>query len=201
MLDESELCREDGRSTKTGGGAALVDVIYSVAASLDGFVARPDGSTVWLGPYMASGDDYMGPFIDSMGALLVGSRTYAESEQSLEWFGSGPCSSKPVYVFTSRQLPIAGPNVTLTDASPEHLVGQLEERGVVAAGLMSGPSLLSSFRRAGLVTGYFLGIVPLVLGEGLRLFDSARPMERLRLSSSKVWSNGVVQLRYELIDD
>ncbi|MGH2704717.1 MAG: hypothetical protein ACRDJ4_06400 [Actinomycetota bacterium] len=44
-------------------------MIYSVAASLDGFVARPDGSTVWLGPYMASGDDYMGPFIDSMGCV------------------------------------------------------------------------------------------------------------------------------------
>src|SRR5262245_53379161 len=101
---------------------------------------------------MASGDDYLGSFIGSVGALLVGSRTYAEFDQTMEWFGNGPCSAKPVYVLTSRQLPIAGPNVILTDASLERLVTQLEERAVGAAGLMSGPSLLSSFRRSGLAT-------------------------------------------------
>jgi hypothetical protein len=91
---------------------------------------------------MASGDDYLGAFIDSMGALLVGSHTYAESEQTLAWFGQG--------------------------------LG------------------------AGLVTGYFLGIIPVVLGGGVRLFDSPRPPENLRLTDSKVWPNGVAQLRYEV---
>ena len=177
----------------------MVDVVYSVAVSLDGFVARPDLDFDWLGPFMASGDDYVGEFIDSMGALLVGSHTYAESEQTVEWFGQGPCSGKPVYVFTSRQLPISGPNVTLTDASPQQFVAELAERGVTQAGLLSGPSLLSSFRAAGLVTGYFLGIIPVVLGGGLPLFDSPRPPENLRLTDSKVWPNGVVQLRYEVI--
>lgn len=96
----------------------MVGVIYSVAVSLDGFVARPDLDFDWLGPFMASGDDYVREFIDSMGVLLVGGHTYAESGQTLEWFGQGPCSRKPVYVFTSRELPISGPNVTLTGASP-----------------------------------------------------------------------------------
>lgn len=177
----------------------MADVIYSVAVSLDGFVARPDVDLDWLGPFMASGDDYTGAFIDSMGALLVGSRTYAESEQTMEWFGRGPCSSKPVYVFTSRELPIAGSNVTLTDASPQRFVAELDERGVTHAGLLSGPSLLSSFRTAGLVTGYFLGIIPVVLGGGLPLFGPPHPPEHLRLADSRVWENGVVQLRYEVI--
>jgi hypothetical protein len=76
----------------------------------------------------------------------VGSHTYAESEQAMEWFGRGPCSSRPVHVFTSRDLPIAGPNVTLTNALPERFVAELSEQGITAAGLMSGPSLLASFR-------------------------------------------------------
>jgi dihydrofolate reductase len=177
----------------------VVDVAYSVAVSLDGFVARPDLDFDWLGPFMASGDDYVGEFVDSRGALLVGSHTYAESEQTLEWFGQGPCSGKPVYVFTSRELPISGPNVALTDASPQQFVAELDERGITQAGLLSGPSLLSSFRAAGLVTGYFLGIIPVVLGGGLPLFDSPRPPEKLRLTDSKVWPNGVVQVRYEVI--
>jgi dihydrofolate reductase len=178
----------------------MADVIYSVAVSLDGFVARPDLDLDWLGPFMASGDDYTSAFIDSMGALLVGSRTYAETEQTMEWFAEGPCGNKPVYVFTTRELPVAGSNVTLTDASPRQLVSELDERGVTQAGLLSGPSLLSSFRKAGLVTGYFLGVIPVVLGGGLPLFDSPHPPEHLRLANSKVWENGVVQLRYDVIE-
>jgi dihydrofolate reductase len=153
----------------------------------------------WLGPFMASGDDYVGGFIDSMDALLVGSHTYAESDQTLAWFGQGPVSKRPVHVFTSRRLPLSGPRVTLTDASPQQFVAELDERGVTQAGLLSGPSLLSSFRAAGLVTGYFLGIIPVVLGGGVRLFDSPRPPENLRLTDSKVWPNGVAQLRYEVL--
>ena len=107
----------------------------------------------WLGPFMASGDDYVWEFIDSVAVLRVGGRTYAESEQTLEWFGQGPCSGKPVYAFTSCELPISGPNVTLADASPQRFVAELDGRGVTQAGLLSGPSLLSSFRAAGLVTG------------------------------------------------
>lgn len=177
---------------------AMADVIYSVATSLDGFVALLDLD--WLGPFMASGDDYTGAFIDSMGALFVGSRTHAESEQAMDWFGSGPCSSKPVCVSTSRELPIAGSNITLTDASPQRFVAELDGRGVTRAGLMSGPSLLSSFRAAGLITGYFLGIIPVVLGGGLPLFDSPHPPEHLRLADSKICENRVVQLRYEVIE-
>jgi dihydrofolate reductase len=176
----------------------MVDVVYSVAASLDGYVASTDGSADWLAP-LASGDDYVGAFVESMDVLLVGSRTYAESEQAMEWFGQGACSSRPVHVFTSRDLPIAGPNVTLTDAVPERFVAELGEQGITAAGLMSGPSLLASFRSAGLVTGYFLGIVPVVLGGGLRLFDPPASREDLQLIDSKTWPNGVVQLRYQAI--
>src|SRR5262245_525469 len=134
-----------------------------------------------------------------MEALLVGSHTYAESDQTLAWFGEGPVSKKPVYVFTSRSLPLAGSNATLTDASPQHFVAELDERGVAQAGLLSGPTLLSSFRTAGLVTGYLLGIIPVLLGGGGRRFLPPCPPENLRLTDSKVWPNGVAQLRYDVI--
>lgn len=176
----------------------MVDVVYSVAASLDGYVASADGSSDWLAP-LASGDDDVGEFVASMDVLLVGSHTYAESEEAMAWFGRGPCSDRPVHVFTSRDLPIAGPNVRLTDSPPERFVADLAERGIAAAGLMSGPTLLASFRSAGLVTGYFLGIVPVVLGGGVRLFDPPGSREDLRLIDVKRWSNGVIQLRYQIV--
>jgi hypothetical protein len=48
---------------------------------------------------------------------------------------------------------MAGSNITLTNASPQQFVAELDERGVTNAGLLSGPSLLLSFGEAGLVTG------------------------------------------------
>jgi hypothetical protein len=50
------------------------------------------------------------------------------------------------------------------------------------------------------VTGYFLGIVPVVLGGGLRLFGSPGSMENLHLIDLKMWPNGVIQLRYQVVD-
>jgi hypothetical protein len=56
-------------------------------------------------------------------------------------------------------------------------------------------------RAAGLVNGSFLGqIPPVVLGGGLSLFGSGHPPERLRLVDSEVWENGVVQVRYDVIE-
>jgi hypothetical protein len=52
----------------------MFDVVYSVAASLDGYVTSTDGSVDWLAS-LATGDDHVGAFIASMDVLLVGSHT------------------------------------------------------------------------------------------------------------------------------
>src|SRR4051794_39428501 len=110
----------------------MLEVIYGVAASLDGFIAPPDGSADWLSPFMRPGDDYgLAAFMDSMGALLMGSRTY---EQTLG-HGGGGGSAKPCYVFSSRRLPVAGPHVTITTASPQEVVAELDQRGITRAWL------------------------------------------------------------------
>jgi dihydrofolate reductase len=173
----------------------MAEVIYGVAASLDGFIGPPEGGGGWLAPFMRSGEDYgFEAFVDSVGAILMGSRTYEESLGR----GGGAPFGKPCYVFSSRRLPAAGPDVTVTAASPQEVVAELDRRGIARAWHFGGARLFESFRAAGLITGFWLGIVPAVLGAGLPLFASPGPAARLRLTQSKVHPSGVLQLWYEV---
>src|SRR6185436_9202777 len=59
------------------GGGGMVEIVYYAAASLDGFIATPDGSVDWLPPIEAGGEDYgYGDFYASADAILMGSATY-----------------------------------------------------------------------------------------------------------------------------
>jgi dihydrofolate reductase len=173
----------------------MADILYGVAASLDGFIGPPGGGPDWLTPFMRAGEDYgFSEFVDSVGALLMGSRTYEEALGR----GHGASFGKPCYVFSSRQLP-GGPDVTVTAASPQEIAAELDAKGIARAWLFGGARLFESFRAAGLVTGYWLGIVPGLLGSGLPLFASPGPPARLHLTNSKVHPSGVVQLWYEVV--
>jgi hypothetical protein len=97
--------------------SSMVAVTYGIAGKPRRLRRAARLACRLAGPFMASGDDHLGGFVDSMGALPVGSHTYAESEQTLAWFGRGLGISTPIHVFTSRRLPISGPTITLTDAS------------------------------------------------------------------------------------
>jgi dihydrofolate reductase len=173
----------------------MAEIVYGVATSLDGFVAAADGGVDWLQPFAAAGTDHFTEFMKSVGAILMGSRTY---EQALkfeggEWFG------KPCFVFSSRRLPAPSSEVTITSDSPARVVAELDRRGIKRAWHFGGTRLLTSFREAGLITEYSLGIVPVVLGGGLPLFESPGPPARLRLIESKAHRTGVLMVRYEVV--
>jgi dihydrofolate reductase len=174
------------------------EIIYSVAASLDGFIAPPDGSADWLTPVMQSGEDYgLGRFYASVGAILMGSRTY---EQSLGHTGGGWGSSqKPCWVFSKRSFPKAKRGVIVTKAEPCEVVAELASRGIARAWFFGGTRLASSFRSAGLITEWSLALVPVLLGGGTPLFESPGTPARLRLLESKVHPSGVIQVRYQVV--
>jgi dihydrofolate reductase len=172
-------------------------IVYSLAVSLDGFVATPDGGADWLAPFQQAGEAQgMGAFLDSIDAVILGSRTY---EPALG-FGGDPFGAmgKPCWVLSTRSLPSTGPAVTITSSSPEALVDELADRGISRCWLMGGPRLASSFRAANLISEYLLGVIPVLLGSGLPLFESAAPPSRLELIESKPHPNGVVRLHYRV---
>jgi dihydrofolate reductase len=171
----------------------VAEVIFYVASSLDGFIATPDGSVAWLSEFEAGDEDYgYSDFYASVDAVLLGSRTY---EQALT-FGAWPYVGKPSWVFSRRGYPRTPADVTVTAASPRDVVSELDARGIRRAWLVGGGAIASSFREAGLITGYIVSVMPVILGGGVALFGGPGATERLELAGSRVFDDGVVQLTY-----
>ena len=71
----------------------MPEVVYYVAASLDGYIATPDGGVEWLAPFEGTGEDYgYAKFYTSVDAVLLGRKTF---EKSLS-FGEWPYPGNPV---------------------------------------------------------------------------------------------------------
>ena len=169
-------------------------MIYYVAASLDAFIAPPDGSVDWLSPFEVEGEDYgYAEFYASIDAVLLGSRTYEQSRT----FGQWPYSEKPCWVFSKRSLDVPNSEVTVTSQSPIQVLAEMQSRGLKRVWLVGGGQLAASFRAEGLFTEYIVSIIPVTLGNGVPLFTLSKNHEILKLIASQQYPNGVVQLRYK----
>lgn len=176
----------------------MPDVIYYVAASLDGYIAPPDGSLDWLATFETAAEDYgYAAFYASIDAVLLGSRTYEQCLTFKDW----PYPGKPCWVFSRRTLKATRPEVTLTAQNPRDVVSEAAARGHRRIWLIGGGQLAAAFRSDALITEYIISILPVILGDGIPLFDSSGPKENLKLGESTTYPNGVVQLRYSRITD
>jgi dihydrofolate reductase len=160
-----------------------VEIIYYVAASLDGLIATSDGGIEWLRPYEGSGEDYgYAEFYASVEAVLLGRATYEKCLEFPEW----PYPGKPYWVFSHAN-----------GNTPATVVAEMKARGLRRAWLVGGGKLAGAFRAEGLITEHIVSIVPVVLGAGIPLFEGTGPTQPLRLVSSRAYASGIVQLRYE----
>jgi dihydrofolate reductase len=174
-------------------GHEVVEVIYYVAASLDGYIAPLDRGLSWLAPFESPGEDYgYADFYRSIDAVLVGSQTFKQAAQFPQW----PYPDKPCWVFSRQLLHPSLPHVVVTDQSPWEVVAELGRRGCQHAWLVGGGQLAGSFRAQSLITEYIVSVIPVLLGAGVPLFGSPAPAERLRLVASKIYPLGLVQLHY-----
>jgi dihydrofolate reductase len=172
-----------------------------IAASLDGFIARPDGDIDWLHrPEYAAhdGDDWgYGNFIASVDALVMGRHSF---EKVLS-FPSWPYDGTPVVVLTSRKLAIPAhlsDKVEPMSAAPAALVEDLAARGKEHL-YIDGGITIQRFLRAGLIDEITLTQIPVLLGDGLPLFAAIGREIVLELIDSRHGDNGFVQSRYLLL--
>jgi dihydrofolate reductase len=162
-----------------------------IAASLDGFIARPDGGLDWLDAVQSPGEDYgFGEFFSSIDTLVLGRRTY-------EWalgFGGWPYAGKRVAVLTHRPgEPRHGE--TFLAGDPAAIVERLGREGARHL-YVDGGATIARFLEAGLVDDLTISILPVLLGDGIRLFPGRPPETRLALVESRAFPSGLVRLRY-----
>jgi dihydrofolate reductase len=171
----------------------MTDIIYYVAASLDNYIATPDGGVDWLNAFESGGEDYgYAAFLSSLDGLAMGRRTY---EQALT-FGAWPYQGKPCWVFARREISDPPPGVIVTTRTPQEVAAEMAARGLQRVWLVGGGELAASFRNAGLISEYYVAIIPIILGAGIPLFAGPGPQEKLSLVGSTPYLSGLVMLHY-----
>jgi len=170
------------------------NVIYGVGISLDGYIARPDGSVDFL--FMPK-DYSMGPFFKRIDVALMGRKTY---EMGLKMSGgSMPSMGMKFYVF-SRSLDVGERGgVTFLRDEAKKWLGALRKRKGKDIWLMGGGELMRAFLQDDLVDELYLGVVPILIGEGIPAFPNGFPQREFTLTENKTFSKGLIALRYERI--
>lgn len=168
-----------------------------IACSLDGFIAREDGSIDWLTKYDNNPETDYGysEFYESIGTILMGRKTY---EQVLE-FGEWSYEEKKVYVFTRQKESLHHKkNVEFVTGDITEFVRLLKENKDQDIWLMGGSQLIKAFLKENLVQDLIVFVVPIILGGGIPLFDHIGKEVRLRSGRIERYENGLVRLEYKV---
>lgn len=162
-----------------------------MAVSVDGFIARSDGGLDWLEAVQLEGEDYgYQAFFDSVDALVMGRNTYDAALSFERW----PYEGKRCIVLTHRPAS-SRHGETFFDGTPDELIRALGRDGVRGV-YVDGGATIRQFLASRLIDEMTLSIIPVVLGSGIRLFDSGAPEHPLVLLGSRSWPTGLVQVRY-----
>ena len=170
-----------------------------IATSLDGYIARADGSLDWLEAQNARvppGEDCgYGDFMADIDVLLMGRETFDKVSSFAEW----PYDGKRVIVLSHR--PLSGAYVKLVEqraGEPQEILAAVEEEGARHA-YLDGGRTIQAFLHAGLVDDLVITSVPVLLGSGRRLFGELAADLPLETLSSRSYPFGFVQTAYRVL--
>lgn len=170
-----------------------------MVSSLDGFIARKNGSVSWL----ESADHYekgitlseedVEAFLKAIDCYVMGSRTY---EQALElgW----PYGETPVVVLTNRSLKANGKNVEFYAGDLGKLVNERLKPHYRNIWMVGGAKLAKDFIRLKLADELIISIMPIILGGGIPFFDDIGQEQALHLKDTTAYQDGMVELWYEI---
>lgn len=163
-----------------------------IATSLDGFIARENGSFDWLptDPEPHGYDEFMA----TVDALVIGRNTFEVAAAFDPW----PYGTKPVIVLSSNPSDWKAPEGAVCEflsGSPQEIVDRLTQRGMSHL-YIDGGITIQRFLEAGLIQRLIITRVPVLLGSGIPLFGPLSRDVRPRHVSTRTYPSGLVQSEY-----
>ncbi|MCD2194365.1 dihydrofolate reductase family protein [Actinomycetospora endophytica] len=161
----------------------MARVIYSAAASLDGYLAGPGGDMSWLAEHAGDENPAAERLLAGVGALLVGRRTYDGDDPNRGTDAEGAFGGRydgPVVLLTHRPPAAAPPGITVATDLAEAVVAA---RGLAGDGYVNvlGADVAAQCLAAGELDEVLVLVVPVLLGDGTRLFPRRPGAPRVRL--------------------
>jgi dihydrofolate reductase len=175
---------------KQGSDPPARRVRYSVATSLDGYIAGPNGESDWI---VMDPDIDFGELFAQFDAFLMGRKTY----EAMAGMSAGGKKGARTLVFSRTLRQEEHPKVTIVSDDAAGAIAALRAEPGKDIWLFGGGSLFASLLDAGLVDTVEVAIVPVLLGGGLPLLAPPASRAGLRLTEHRVLpSSGIVQLAY-----
>ena len=171
-----------------------------IATSIDGFIAREDGSIDWL-PTGADTkfEDYgYADFMKSVDGLVMGRKTY---ETVRGFGGEWPYGTKPVVVLTTKKIQIPkelAKTVTTMSGKISAILSHLETLGMKHL-YIDGGVTIQKFLNAGAIERLIINRIPVLIGKGIPLFGPVDQDIKLSHIGTKTYPSGLVQSEYFVV--
>lgn len=168
-----------------------------VGTSVDGFIARRDGSFDFL-PANPEPHGYE-EFIATVDAIVMGRNTFEVVMRFDEWY----YGKKRIVVLSSRPIDLEpararGGIVEQMSGEPEEIVARLEASGAKHL-YVDGGDTIQRFLRAGLINRLVITHVPVLIGDGISLFGSLPHDVKLQHVRTQSYPSGLVQSEYVVL--
>lgn len=182
-------------------------VTIHMVASVDGFIARKDGSVDWL----ETDDHFEGgiklspesieAFLSTIDCYVMGSRTY-ETALAFEARGLGwSYGDKPTFVLTTRELPRRRDTIQFYSGDLSELVNERLRPTFDSIWFVGGGNVSASCLRLGLADEVRYSVMPVAIGAGVPFFDGLDEDVAFHLTDVTAYSSGMVELHYEVRDE
>lgn len=165
-----------------------------IAMSLDGYIADSNGGVDWL---VGQGDDdamdVYSEFAKKIDTVIMGWNTYHQIVTELSpdtWV----YHDFTTYVITHRKH-TSSAKIRFTDESPAKLAKKLREESGKDIWICGGANLIQQFVKKDLIDCYYISMIPIILGAGIRLFENSNHEIKLRLLKTQTY-NGITDLIY-----
>lgn len=167
-----------------------------IACSLDGYIAAADDDLSFLSAVEQEGEDYgYQEFTSAIDTVIMGRKTY---DKVLSFGIDFPHKNKKCFVLSNSKSG-SDENVTFVRGDVMKLIEMLEANGSRNVYCDGGAETVVSLLKQKLINEFVISVIPVLLGNGVRLFNGSFPEQHLRLISTKSFSKGLVQLKYEKI--
>jgi dihydrofolate reductase len=171
-----------------------MEIRTRMCMSLDGYVTTADGRPVQLAdPGFIRGESYGFPeFQESCDAVLMGRTTFEPALSADSW----PWPNLDVFVLGSHR-PAGTPEHVTIEGDPARLLDGLREAGRGGdVHLVGGPRTVETFRSLGALDKLGLIVLPMLIGDGMRLTPSLSTDTGLRLETQRALPEGALEIVY-----
>lgn len=174
--------------------------ILYIAMSLDGYIADEFGRVKWLeGHDPADENEGTYPeFIQTVDTVIMGWKTYHQIVTELspdEWV----YSNLTTYVITHHEKE-PEEKIRFVQDSPVSLIRNLKNSEGRDLWICGGAEIVRQLMQDDLIDRFYISVIPIVLGDGIRLFGKSEKRLELKLLDTRSW-NGITELRYEMQKD